>query len=40
VFDHVARLRSFEILAEVGHDLGAPMDPADHLSSAGEARKG
>lgn len=40
VFDHAARVRSSEILAEVGRDLGAPMDPADHLNSAEEARKG
>jgi luciferase family oxidoreductase group 1 len=39
VFDHTARLRSFEILAEAGRELGAPMDPARDFTSAG-VRKG
>jgi luciferase family oxidoreductase group 1 len=39
IFDHPARVRSFEILAEVGRDLGAPMGAASELASADEVRK-
>jgi luciferase family oxidoreductase group 1 len=39
MFDHADRLRSFEILAEVGRGLGAPMETAGDVTPAGELRK-